>query len=120
MYWTVKEGEPDSPLGPLAARASEEGYTGQKAEPFHGYFFRILKEQGPHAQGGARSYLNNGRMTAGYAFLAWPAEYRNSGVMTFLIGRDGVVYQKDLGEKTNELARAVTAYDPDESWARVE
>lgn len=120
LYWAVKEGEPESPLGPLAAKAAAEGYTEQKAEPFHGYYYRILKEQGPHAKGGAKSYLKDGKMTGGYAFLAWPAEYRNSGVMTFLIDRDGVVYQKDLGEKTAELAKAITVYDPDESWEKVE
>jgi len=120
LYWQVKEGEPESPLGPLAAKAAAEGYTEQKAEPFHGYYYRILKEQGSHAKGGAKSYVKDGKMTGGYAFLAWPAEYRNSGVMTFLIDREGVVYQKDLGEKTVELAKAITAYDPDESWEKVE
>jgi len=120
LYWQVKEGEPESPLGPLAAKAAAEGYSEQKAEPFHGYYYRILKERGPHAKGGAKSYVRDGKMTGGYAFLAWPAEYRNSGVMTFLIDREGVVYQKDLGEKTVELAKGITAYDPDESWQKVE
>jgi hypothetical protein len=119
LYWPVKEGDPESPLGPLVARASEEGYTGQKAEPFHGYFFRILKEQGSHAQGGAKSYLKDGVMTGGYAFLAWPAEYRNSGVMTFMIDREGMANQKDLGEKTADLAKAITAYDPDDTWEKI-
>lgn len=119
LYWEVKEGEPESPLGPLAARAAAEGYSGQKAEPFHGYFFRILKEQGPHAKGGAKSYLRDGKMTGGYAFLAWPAEYRNSGVMTFMISREGVVYQKDLGPQTADEAKAITAYDPDDSWEKM-
>lgn len=120
LYWPVKEGEPESPLGPLAGKAAAEGYTGQRAEPFHGYFFRILKEQGPHATGGAKSYLKDGMMTGGYAFLALPAEYRNSGVMTFMIDRDGVVYQKDLGETSVQAAKAITAFDPDASWEKVE
>lgn len=120
LYWPAKEGEPESPLGPLAAKAAAEGYSGEKAEPFHGYYYRILKEQGAHAQGGAKSYVKDGSMTGGYAFLAWPAEYRNSGVMTFLIDREGAVYQKDLGEKTVDLAKSITAYDPDETWEKVE
>ena len=120
LYWPVKEGEAESPLGPLAAKAAAEGYSQQKAEPFHGYYYRILKEQGAHAKGGAKSYVKDGKMTGGYAFLAWPAEYRNSGVMTLLIDREGVVYQKDLGENTADLAKAITSYDPDESWEKVE
>ena len=120
LYWTVKEGEQESPLGPLAADAAAEGYTEKKAQSFHGYYFRILKEQGAHAPGGAKSYLVNGKMTKGYAFLAWPAEYRTSGVMTFMIDRDGVVYQKDLGPQTADTAKAITAFDPDESWQRVD
>jgi hypothetical protein len=120
LYWQVKEGEPGSPLGPLAAQAAAEGYSGQKAEPFHGYFFRILKEQGAHAPGGAKSYMKDGTMTGGYAFLAWPAEYRNSGVMTFMISREGIVYQKDLGAQTADAAKAITSYDPDDSWEKVE
>lgn len=120
LYWQANEGDPESPLGPLAAKAATEGYTQEKAEPFHGYYYRILKEQGPHAKGGAKSYLKDGKMTGGYAFLAWPAEYHNSGVMSFMIDREGVVYQKDLGEKTAELAKAITAYDPDESWEQVQ
>ena len=120
LYWKVQEGEPESPLGPLAADAATEGYTEKKAQPFHGYYFRILKEQGAHAPGGAKSYLVNGKMTQGYAFLAWPAEYRTSGVMTFMIDRDGAVYQKDLGPQTADAAKAITAFDPDESWQSVD
>jgi Protein of unknown function (DUF2950) len=123
LYWKVAEGEPDSPLGPLAARASAEGYqpgTKEAPEPFHGYFYRILKEQGPHADGGAKSYIVNGNMTGGFAFLAYPAEYRKSGVMTFLIGKDGRVYQKDLGPNTVETAKGIKAFDPDETWTIVE
>lgn len=120
LYWTAKGGEPESPLGPLAADAAAEGYTERKAQPFHGYYFRILKEQGAHAPGGAKSYLVNGIMTRGYAFLAWPAEYRTSGVITFMIDREGLVYQKDLGPLTANAAKAITAFDPDESWQRVD
>jgi Protein of unknown function (DUF2950) len=123
LYWKVSEGEAESPLGPLAARANAEGYqpgTKEAPQPFHGYFYRILKEQGPHADGGPKSYIVNGNMTGGFAFLAYPAEYRKSGVMTFVIGQDGRVYQKDLGLDTVETARGIKAFDPDESWEIVE
>lgn len=123
LYWKVAEGEPESPLGPLAARASAEGYqrgTKEAPVPFHGYFFRILKEQGAHADGGAKSYLVNGSMTRGFAFLAYPAEYRKTGVMTFMIGPDGRVFQKDLGTDTVETAKAIQSFDPDDSWSIVE
>jgi hypothetical protein len=123
LYWQVAEGEPESPLGPLAARASAEGYqqgTKESPQPFHGYFFRILKEQGAHVEGGAKSYVVNGNMTKGFAFLAYPAEYRQSGVMTFLIGPDARVYQKDLGPDTVETAKGIKSFDPDDSWALVE
>jgi hypothetical protein len=123
LYWQVAEGEPESPLGPLAARASAEGYqsgTKESPQPFHGYFFRILKEQGAHVEGGAKSYVVNGNMTKGFAFLAYPAEYRQSGVMTFMIGPDARVYQKDLGSDTVETAKGIKAFDPDDSWALVE
>ena len=123
LYWKVNEGEEESPLGPMAARASAEGYqpgTKESPQPFHGYFFRILKEQGAHADGGAKSYIVNGNMTKGFAFLAYPAEYRKSGVMTLMIGQDGRVYQKDLGPDTVETAKGITVFDPDESWTLVE
>jgi hypothetical protein len=123
LYWKVAEGEPESPLGPLAARASAEGYqsgTKEVPAPFHGYFYRILKEQGAHSEGGAKSYIVNGNMTKGYAFLAYPAEYRKSGVMTFMIGPDARVYQKDLGPETVETAKAIRSFDPDGTWALVE
>jgi hypothetical protein len=123
LYWKVGEGEPESPLGPLAARASAEGYqrgTKESPEPFHGYFYRILKEQGAHAEGGAKSYLVNGNMTKGFAILAYPAEYRKSGVMTFIIGKDGLVYQKDLGAQTVDVAKEMKAFDPDETWSLVQ
>jgi DUF2950 family protein len=123
LYWKVGEGEAESPLGPLSARASAEGYqrgTKEAPEPFHGYFYRVLKEQGAHAERGARNYIVNGAMTRGFAFLAYPAEYRKSGVMTFMIGQDGRVYQKDFGAETVETAKATQAFDPDETWTLVE
>lgn len=120
LYWEVKEGESESPAGILVAEATSEGYDSAKRDgkptPFHGYFYRILKAQGPHAIGGARDYVSEGKMTGGFAFVAYPAEYGNSGVMTFLVGRRGVVYQKDLGETTQEIAKGIAAYDPDSTW----
>jgi hypothetical protein len=121
LYWKTKEGEPDSPLGPAVAEAVAEGYGGQRApdkgpRPFHGYCFRILTAQGPSAPGGARSYLVNGRMSGGFAAVAWPIEYGNSGITTFMVSNQGVVYQKDLGDKTERLAAEMKAFDPDASW----
>jgi Protein of unknown function (DUF2950) len=122
LYWKVAEGDPESPLGPLAARASAEGYKGtaEAPETFHGYYFRILTEQGPHAQGNARKYIVKGNMTGGFAFVAYPAEYRVSGVMTFIINQDGSILEKDLGPPTIEEAKAMTAFDPDETWSPVQ
>jgi len=122
LYWKAEEGQPDSPLGPLAARASEEGYQGMAStpQPFHGYYFRILTQQGSHASGGAKNYIVDGNMTGGFAFLAWPAEYRVSGVTTFFINQSGEVFQKDLGPQTAELAKAITSFDPDDTWSPVE
>jgi hypothetical protein len=122
LYWKVEEGQPESPLGPLAARASAEGYKGMQdnPQPFHGYYFRILTEQGSHASGGAKNYIANGNMTGGFAFLAWPAEYRVTGVTTFLINQNGEVFQKDLGPQTADLAKAITSFDPDDTWSPVE
>ncbi len=121
LYWESPEGQPRSPLGPMAAFASDEGYK-VKADPhaaFHGYHFRILKKQGSHAPGGAKDYVVDGKMVAGFAFVAYPAEYGNSGVMTFIINQDGVLLQKDLGKTTTEIATAMTEFDPDESWSVV-
>jgi DUF2950 family protein len=123
LYWKVAEGEPESPLGPMAARAAAEGYqpgTKESPQPFHGYFYRILKEQGPHAAGGTKKYVVNASMTKGFAFLAYPAEYHKSGVMTFMIGPDARVYQKDLGPETVETAKSIQSFDPDDTWALVE
>jgi hypothetical protein len=120
LYWEVKEGESPSPAGLLVAEATSEGYDSAKQSgkptPFHGYFYRILKAQGPHVTGGAKDYVSDGKMTGGFAFVAYPAEYRSSGVMTFLVGPRGVVYQKDLGETTEEIAKGLTAFDPDSTW----
>jgi Protein of unknown function (DUF2950) len=116
LYWEAKEGEEESPVGSLVAEATSEGVQPGKSTPFHGYFFRILKAQGPHAPGGAKEYVKGGRMTGGFAIVAYPAEYRASGVMTFVIGPQGVVYQKDLGDGTTEAATSMTAFDPDSSW----
>ena len=118
LYWLVAEGETPSPLGQLGNFAEAAGYTsaGQSPQPFGGYYFRILtKENGP-SQGGMRDYIVNGKLTAGFAVLAYPAEYRDSGIMTFVVDKQGVVYQKDLGEKTTDIATAMTEYDPADGW----
>jgi len=122
LYWSVAPGESPSPAGPLLAKASAESYTfaAGSATPYHGYVYRMLTAQGPAAPGGAKSYLVDGGMIGGFAFVAYPAEYRQSGVMTFMVGRDGVIYQKDLGPKTAELAREIKDYNPDPSWTPVE
>jgi len=122
LYWKAAEGQPESPVGPLVAYATGEGYGGEKdaAQPFHGYFYRMLKAQGANVKGGAKSYLVDGKMTGGFAFVAYPAEYRNSGVMTFLVDTQGVIYEKDLGPKTAEIAAAMTAFNPDKTWRVVE
>jgi hypothetical protein len=121
LYWETKEGEDESPAGSLIADATSEGYDiqqGKKPVPFYGYYYRVLKTQGPHAIGGAKDYIRDGKMTGGFAIVAWPAEYGpgGSGVMTFVIGRSGTVYQKDLGQDTAAQVKAMTAYDPDSSW----
>ncbi|MGA7225379.1 MAG: DUF2950 domain-containing protein [Candidatus Acidiferrales bacterium] len=118
LYWDSPEGQPKSPLGPLAAFATNEGYSlkPDSHAPFHGYFFHMLTRQGSHAPGGAKDYVVNGKMTGGFAFVAYPAAYRNSGVMTFIINQDGVLLQKDLGAATAQIAAAMTEFDPDPSW----
>ena len=118
LYWKPVDGEPESPLGPLAARADAESY--KRPEPFHGYYYRILMEQGAHAQGGERNYIVKGNMTRGFAILAYPAEYRRSGVMTFMINQDRMVYQRDLGPESAEAARAIRSFEPDATWSIVE
>ena len=117
LYWSVAEGEQESPLGPLLADASLETAQTSGPQPFHGYYFHILEGQGKSAPGGERSYLDKkGRMTKGFAAVAWPSKYGNSGIMTFQINQQGMVFQKDLGAETETAAAAITAYDPDESW----
>jgi Protein of unknown function (DUF2950) len=117
LYWKVAGDQPESPIGPLVAHATAQGYGGTgKPEPFHGYYFRTLKAQGANAPGGAKNYVVDGNMTGGFAFVAYPAEYRNSGVMTFLVDESGVVYQKDLGADTTSVAKDITAYNPDKTW----
>jgi hypothetical protein len=122
LYWPTAEGEQPSPMGELVAHASVEGYK-RKAEgptPYHGYCYRILDAQGPHAPDGALNYVQHGRMTLGFALVAYPADYDNSGIMTFIMGSDGVVYQKDLGDQTETLARDMKEFDPGEGWTKVE
>jgi len=119
LYWTVAEGEPQSPAGPLVADAEAEGYAQGRRQPFHGYYFRILRAQGSHAPGGAMDYVNGGRMNRGFAILAFPAEYGASGVMTFIVGRGGRVFQSDLGQSTTDAARGINAFDPGPSWRMV-
>jgi len=121
LYWESPEDQPRSPLGPLVAFATEEGYNVKPNShaPFHGYYFHMLNRQGSHAPGGAKDYLVDGKLAAGFAFVAYPAEYGNSGVMTFIINQDGVLLQKDLGKTTAETAAAMTEFDPDASWSQV-
>jgi len=117
LYWEVAEGEAPSPAGPFLAGAAEEGY--QKGDPYHGYYYHGLKAQGPAAKGGAKSYVIDGQLKGGVGVVAYPAQYKSSGVMTFIINQDGVVYQKDLGPDTTELAKQITEYNPDSTWAKV-
>jgi hypothetical protein len=120
LYWKTPAGEPFSPLGPFVAQATSEGYgkTGPRV-PYHGYYFRLLTAQGRDAPGGARSYVVNGSLIGGFALVAYPARHGSSGIMTFIVNHDGVVYEKDLGVNTTAAATAITAYNPDASWTRV-
>lgn len=119
LYWEAEQGELPSPLGPFMAQATAEGYrAGEKPIPFHGYYYRILKAQGPAAPGGAYGYVINGDMVAGCALVAWPADYGASGIMTFVVNRNGIVYEKDLGPEAAKVTEAMTQYSPDETWKR--
>ena len=118
LYWKTAEGEPQSPIGPVFKYAANEGYS-KSGDPFHGYYFRMLTAQGAAAPGGAKSYVVDGKMTGGFAFVAYPAEYRNSGVMTFVVNLNGAIYEKDLGPKTADLVKAMTAINPDPTWRAV-
>jgi Protein of unknown function (DUF2950) len=126
LYWQTPAGAPPSPIGPLIADATSQGYNVQNRNsqttrtPFHGYFYKVLTRQGKNAPGGAKNYIVNGRMTGGFAFLAWPAEYRSSGVMTFMINQDLVLVQKNLGPDTSALAHQIVEFNPDSTWDQVE
>jgi len=120
LYSQTAGNETPSPIGPLLADASDEGYTRKAGAPFHGYIFRALSGQGPAARGGARDYKVNGVMTGGTAFVAYPAVYRTSGVMTFIINQDGRVFQKDLGQDTAKVAEVMSVYNPDKTWMPAE
>jgi hypothetical protein len=120
LYWEAGEGEEKSPFGPLIARATQEGYAGgldkDPPEAFHGYYFKILKAQGEHAKGGAFDYVADGKMVLGFALVAYPAKYGASGIMTFIVNQEGVIYEKDLGEDTAMAAAAMTTFEPDDTW----
>jgi hypothetical protein len=122
LYWQGADNELDSPINPLIAIASGKSQEDQRGDqiPFNGYLFRILTSQGPHAQGGAKNYVVERKMTAGFAFIAYPAEYHSSGVMTFIVNQSGTIYEKDLGPNTTKLAEAIAAYDPDSMWHKAE
>jgi hypothetical protein len=119
LYWATAPGEAPSPLGELMQQAAAEGYGGA-GTPYHGYYFRMLQGQGAHAAGGAQDYIVRGRMIGGFAVIAYPAQYRNSGVMTFVVNQDGVVYQKDLGPDTAKHAAGIARFDPGPDWSRVQ
>jgi hypothetical protein len=127
LYWPTAEGEDPSPLGPLVASATTEGYvsgtavqsgSGHPERAFHGYRYRLLSAQGPNANGGAGDYLVNGKLIGGFGVVAYPAQYGNSGIMTFITNHDGVVFQRDLGPDTEKLAQAMTTFDPGPEWTR--
>jgi hypothetical protein len=126
LYWEVSTGEPPSPAGPFMAAAAEEGYSLEganqatgKRTPYHGYVYRMLLSQGPDASGGARNYLVNGKLTGGFAMLAIPETYGASGVMSFIVNQDGVVWQRDLGENTVQTAASIQEFDPDQTWTPI-
>jgi hypothetical protein len=124
LYWETKEGEEPSPLGPLFLQAKKEGYfkneSAEGPQPYHGYFYRILTAQGANALGGAFDYIIDGKMIGGFAVIAYPAEYGNSGVMTFIVNHDGVVCQKNLGEDTEQEAQNIKLFDPDKTWTKAQ
>jgi hypothetical protein len=124
LYWPALRGQRRSPLGDMMAQAAEEHQAPapnrQQGSPFHGYYFKILRAQGPAATGGAKDYVVNGQMSGGFALVAWPAHYDTTGVMTFVVNQDGMVREKDLCTRTDEVVRAMALYDPDESWGTVQ
>src|SRR5215475_11409407 len=120
LYWPTQSGGDESPLGDLAAGAAAEGYrAGNRRQPYHGYYYKILTRQGPNAEGGTLNYVVRGKMIGGFALVAYPAEYGNSGVMTFLVNHQGIVYEKDLGPNTARVAASMTTFDPNKTWRRV-
>jgi hypothetical protein len=122
LYWVAKQGEPESPLGELVARATEEGYTARGGsegpKPYHGYLYRILTRQGADAPGGAMDYIAKDHLIGGFAVVAWPADYASSGLKTFITSHQGVVYEKDLGDDTDRIARKMSEFDPGEGWVK--
>ena len=124
LYWEAKEDEEMSPLGPLVAQAASEGYAkkgnGITLSPFHGYYYKILMGQGKYATGGAYDYVVKGKMVLGYALVAYPAQYGNSGIMTFIVNQEGVIYEKNLGKNTVSIAKAMKMFNPDKTWRKVE
>lgn len=121
LYWKSAEGKPRSPLGPLVAFASAEGFTPQagKQQPFHGYFYRMLTKQGPDAKGGAKDYIVNGKMTGGFAFIAYPEKYGDTGIATLILNQNGILYDKDLGNSTADTATTTAEFNPDKTWTVV-
>jgi hypothetical protein len=122
LYWPAADSEPESPAGPFVAAAAAEGYRraeGDARAPYHGYYYRMLYAQGANANGGARDFFKNGLLTEGFALIAWPADYGSSGVMTFIVNQDGVVFQKDLGEETSTVVESIETFDPDSSWTAI-
>jgi hypothetical protein len=125
LYWDSKEGEEESPLGPFFAEAAKVGYNLNKKQsdqptPYHGYLYKILKGQGKNAPGGQYDYVVNGKMILGFALVAYPANYGSSGIMTFIVNQDDIVYEKDLGKNTEQIVRAMQKYDPDKTWKKAE
>jgi hypothetical protein len=120
LYWDTTADEPPSPLGPFLIRARAEGYehTADHPIPYHGYYYKILTGQGPNAPGGAYDYVVHNKMIGGFAMVAYPAQYGSSGIMTFIVNHDGIVYQKDLGPDTTAMAQSMTKFDPDETWEK--
>jgi hypothetical protein len=124
LYWEAKEGEEMSPLGPLVARAAKEGYAEKSAginfSPYHGYYYKILNGQGKNATGRAYDYIVKGKMILGFALVAYPAQYVNSGIMTFIVNQEGIIYEKNLGKNTERIAKEMTKFDPDRTWRKAE
>jgi hypothetical protein len=121
LYWETAEGEPESPAGPLVASAAAEGYTAgtEGRQAYHGYYYRMLYAQGTNANGGAKEYFKDGVLTEGFAAIAWPSDYGSSGVMTFVVNQDGVVFQKDLGDDTATVVEGIKLFDPDATWTAI-